>query len=197
MANAAFTALLDDVYSITDRPDLIAETTLAVRTATLKLHQSDFYPKDLAEARVQFDVAGYFQTLAYRSLFSNFRAISYIRKYETGEPTQFLDIVSPTDVLDSYSIAKENIAYLAGASIQLRSNTAITEILFGYYTNPITAPDTFVSWVASEHPQAIVAEAAAQVFKMIGFDEQASMYKQLSGEQAMLLRNANIQAEGY
>jgi hypothetical protein len=73
MPNAAFTALLADVYDITKRSDLVAETTLAVRAATLKLHQSDFYPKDLSEAKVQFASSAYFQSLAYSSLFPRFR----------------------------------------------------------------------------------------------------------------------------
>lgn len=197
MANAAFTALLNDVYTVTNRSDLVAETTHAVRAATLKLHQSDFYPKDLAESRVQFSAADFYQSLAYRSLFSNFRALAYLRKYESGAPTQVLTVISPTDILDSYSIAKENVCYLAGAVIQIRSNTAISEVLLGYYSNPVTDPDTYDSWIATEHQYAIVTEAAATIFKMIGFDEQASMYKQLAGEQAMLVRNTNIQAEGY
>lgn len=197
MPNAAFTALLTDVYTITNRADLVAETALAVRTAALKLHQSDFYPRDLVETKVQFSTAAYFQALAYRSLFSNFRALSYARKYESGEPTQFLDVVTPTNVLDSYGIAKENICYLAGDVIQIRSDTQVTDILLGFYSNPVTLPDTFSSWIDDLHHYAIVTEAAATVFKMIGKDEEAAMYKLLAGDQFMIMRNSNIVAEGF
>ena len=52
---ASFTSLLNDVYTITNRPDLIAETKLAVKQATLKMHQSDYYPKDLFETGIAWN----------------------------------------------------------------------------------------------------------------------------------------------
>jgi hypothetical protein len=197
MPNAAFTSLVDDVYTVTNRSDLVAETSMAVRAATLKLHHSDFYPRDLKESRVQFDTANNFQALAYRTLFPNFRALSYIRKYESGEPTQLLEVISPTDIFDSYNVAKENVCYLAGEVIQIRSYTAISEILIGYYDNPITSPDNYASWIADIHRDAIISEASASVFRMIGAYEQAQMYDRMAREQMILVRNSNIQAQGY
>lgn len=197
MPNAAFTALVNDVYTITNRADLVAETSVAVRAATLKLHQSDFYPKDLTETRVQFTAADYFQTLAYKSLFPQFRALSYIRKYEAGAPTEVLKVIEPSEIFDSYNVAKEDVCYLAGAVIQVRSSTKITDLLIGMYQNPVTGTETYDSWIGTTHPFAVVTEAAATVFKMIGYDEQAAMYKQLAGEHAMQMKNSNILAEGY
>lgn len=197
MPNAAFTALVDDVYTITNRPDLVAETSLAVRTATLKLHQSEFYPRDLVESHVVFDTPDYFQVLAYKSLFPGFRALSYARKYEGGEPTGILDVITPTNTLDSYGISKENVCYLAGEVIQIRSNTEFSEMLLGYYNNPVTLPDDYSSWISDLYPFAIITEAASTVFKMIGKDEETAMYRQLAGEWALTVRNSNITAEGF
>lgn len=197
MPNAAFTALLNDVYTITNRPDLVTESTMAVRAATIKAHTSDFYPRDLLEARVQFSAADFFQALAYKTLFPRFRAVSYIRKYENGEATQMLDVISPTDIFDSYKIAKENVYYLAGDVIQIRSNTEITDILIGVYNTPDTLPDTYASWVAESYPYAIVAEAAAQVFSMIGAAEDAAGYRRIAGEHLVQMRNSSLQAIGY
>jgi hypothetical protein len=42
-----------------------------------------------------------------------------------------------------------------------------------------------------------VYEAAATVFKMIGQDEQSTMFKKLTDEQFQFLRQSNIQAEGF
>ena len=44
---ATLAALLADVYSLTTRPDLVAESTVAVRKATLKAHLSDYFFRDL------------------------------------------------------------------------------------------------------------------------------------------------------
>jgi hypothetical protein len=197
MPNAAFTSLVDDVYIATNRPDLVSETSMAVRAATHKLHQSDFYPRDLAESRVVFETADYFQSLAYRTLFPNFRALSYMRKYEGGAPTQLLEVISPTDIFDGYKLARENVCYLAGEAIQIRSNTSFAEILVGYYLNPTTHPDTYSSWIADVHRDAITSEASAAVFRMIGAYEQAQMYDRMAREQLLLVRNNNIQVQGY
>lgn len=197
MPNAAFTTLINDVYTITKRSDLVAETSVAVRAATLKLHQMEFFPRDLSESKVNFSVADFYQTLPYATLFPQFRALSYLRKYEGGAPTQVIDVIQPTDILDSYGISKENVAYMAGAVIQIRSNTKIETVLLGFYNNPITGPDTYASWIGTNHPFAVINEAAATVFKMIGFDEQASTYRQLAAESALHVKNFNLNAEGY
>src|SRR5512139_3972949 len=197
MANAAFTALLADVYTITNRPDLVAETTMAVRAATLICHHSDFYPRDLVESRVHFQTLANFQALAYRTLFPGFRALSYARKYESGLATLTLSYIEPSDIFDSYNIAKEDVWYLAGEVIQIRSSTAFTDLLVGFYNNPTTLPDSYSSWIADLHPYAIILEAAASVLGMIGNLEDANRYSALAREQLMLLRNSNISAEGY
>ena len=53
--------LIAEVYTITNRPDLVAQTLMAVRSATLKLHQSDYYYKDIFETGFQFTSAEYLQ----------------------------------------------------------------------------------------------------------------------------------------
>lgn len=194
MANAAFTALTTDVYALTKRADLTAETDFAVRAATLKLHQMDFYPKDMYESKVNFTVADYFQTINYRTLYPRFRSLAYLRKWESNAATEFLKLLSPDNVLDSYGVAKENVAYMAGDVIQVRSNTQITDVLIGMYLNPITDPDSYVSWIATQHPQAIVAEATATILRTIGWVEEANSYRQLANEYAMEVQNFNILA---
>lgn len=195
MANAAFTTLLNNVYSITNRSDLVADTTYAVRAATLKLHNLDYFVRDLKESKVNFSVADYYQSITYRTLFPRFRALHYVRKFESGAPTHFLTPLSPDNVLDSYGVSKENVCYIAGDVIQLRSNTQITDVLIGYFQTPITDPDTYDSWIAEVYGAAIEAEAASTVFKMIGYDEQESRYRTLAAEWARAVQTQNILAE--
>lgn len=197
MPNAAFTALVTDVYSITKRPDYVAETSVAVRAATLKLHQMEYFPRDLFETKINFTVADYFQTISHAILFPRMRALSYIRKFENGAPTELLDIIEPTNLFDSYSVSKENVCYLAGASIQIRSNTQISSALIGVFQNPVTDPETYASWIATLYPFAVIYEAAAEVFNIMGFDEQAQRYRALANEQKLSVKNSNILAEGW
>ncbi len=194
---ASFTELLSDVYTITNRPDLVAETKLAVKAATLKAHQSDFYYKDLYETGVQFSSADYNQVLEFRTLFPRFRSNKYIRKTDaTGVPGDFLSLITPALSLDRYGSQREDVYYAAGDVIQIKSSTQLQYILFGCYLNPDITESGYSSWVALDHPYYIVFEAAVTIFKTIGQDEAAAVYTKLSAEQLAMLKSSNIEVEG-
>lgn len=194
---ATFSELCADVHTITNRPDLVAETKLAVRQATLKAHHSDYYPKDIFETGITWATPSNLQSLAYRELFPQWRSLKYLRKYQDGVPGTFFTVLTPEETLDRYTINKENICYLAGEMLEIRSNTADGYMLLGGYANPVITEEGYKSWIAIEHPFVIVYDAVAQVFKMIGWDEQAAMAKQNMAEQMMLLKQNQLQAVGY
>lgn len=194
---ATFTDLLADVYILTNRPDLVNETKLAVKAATLKAHQSDFYYKDIYETGVSFSSASYVQALEYRTILPQYRALKYIRKTDiTGTPGAFLNVITPALAVDVYGKALSDVCYGAGEVIQINSSTELQYILLGCYLNPDITEDAYNSWVAVDHPYYIVYEAAITIFKMIGQDEQAAVYKKLADEQLMMLKASNIEIEG-
>jgi hypothetical protein len=192
------TELQDEVYTITKRPDLIAETLLAVRQATLALHQSDFFWKDIAETGLSFPISAYLQEIEYRSILPRFRAIKYLRKSDSAGATgAFFDVITPEAVLDLYGTDRTNICYAAGASIEIKSSTQFQYVILGYYQNPVVTTVGFDSWIALDHPYAIVLEAAEKVFKMIGKTEEFAAFKFLRDEERNRLSLSNIQAVGY
>ena len=196
---ATFASVVQEVYNLTNRSDLVNETATAVKAATLKVHQSDFYPKDLYETGVSFTTAAYVQSLEYRSIAPNYRALKYIRKTDADatDTGKFLEIVTPEKVVDDYKLNRTDIAYLAGSVIQIKSSTELQYIYFGCYVHPDVTSTGYNSWIADEHLYAIVFEAAGMVFKMIGFDEQAAMNKQLAGELLQEVRSSQLLAVGY
>lgn len=191
--------LIAEVYTITNRPDLVAQTLTAVRSATLKLHQSDYFYKDLRETGVSFVSAAYVQQLEYRSLFPKWRALKYIRKTDVAgtDTGKFLDLIVPENVLDSYKQNRNDVCYVAGEVIQIRSSTQLQYIILGRYDNPDITQSGYDSWIALDHPYAIVFEAASTVFKKIGDTDQFAAYTELAGMQLVELRNSNILAAGY
>lgn len=194
------TDLCNDVYTVTKRPDLISETKLAVKAATLKLHQSDFYFRDIFETGIQFDTAAYTQQLNIATLIPRYRALKYLRRYDSsgsGSPMEFLEVLSPTNILDDYGVDKVGIAYAAGTVLNIKCGVPIQYALLGVYVNPDVTDIGYESWLANNHPFAIVFEAARVVFKQIGFDEQSAAFERLTLEQLALVKAANIQAEGY
>jgi len=195
--NATLTSLVNDVYTLTNRPDLVGETVLAVRNATLKAHNTDYYYKDLFETGIQFDFAQAQQTFEYKDLIPRWRALKYLRKYFNDSPADFLTIITPDQILDSYSVNRENVCYVAGTELQIRSNCDIQYLLLGCYIYPDVTVDNYDSWIADEQPAAIIYDAAATVFKTIGYDEQNAVYTNLVQAEYAQLRITNIQAVGY
>lgn len=201
--NDTLASLVADVYTLTNRPDLVGETLLAVRNATLKAHNSDYFYKDLFETGIQFDFLNVQQVLEYKQLIPRWRSLKYIRTYNVdtsgtgGTSGDFLNVISPEDILDSYSINRENVCYVAGTQVNIRTREARQYFLLGCYVHPDVTPDDFCSWIAIEQPAAIIYAAAATVFKTIGYDEQNAAYQNLVQDEYAQLKLSNIQTVGY
>jgi hypothetical protein len=194
-----FDELVEEVYVITNRRDLVAETESAVKAATLKAHKSDFYSKDIFEAGIEFDEANYRQSLDYISLISNFRAIKYLRRVEDRDDDvgAFIEIVSPEETLDSYNCNRTDIAYVAGRVLEIRSSVSFSKALLGCYVLPIVRTGAYNSWMAEQFPFVIIYEASRVVFKAIGFDEQSATFTQLVAEEFNLLKLSALSDVGY
>jgi hypothetical protein len=67
----------------------------------------------------------------------------------------------------------------------------------GCYLNPDITTAGYNSWIAKDHPYAIVFDAAATVFKAVGKDDEASAYRTMIPEQIAMLRASGINAQGY
>lgn len=197
----SLTELLADVYTLTNRPDLVGESTLAIRIATLKAHASDYFYKDLFETGVQFGFSVTQQMLEYKTLVPRWRALKYLRTFDystpPGTPGKFLEILTPESVTDSYSINKENVCYVAGLEINIRTCPAFQYFLLGCYVYPDVTPIGYSSWVADEMPMCIIFEAAAIVFQAIGFQEKAAYYRVMVTDLYAELKSTNVLAEGY
>lgn len=191
--------LIAEVYTITNRPDLVAQTLTAVRSATLKIHQSDYYYRDLVETGISWPTAEYLQQVEYYTLIPRWRALKYIRRTDsTGtEQGTIFTTIPPENVLDEYKLNRVNVCYVAGEVIQIRSSPQLQYALLGAYVNPDITAAGYASWVALFHPYAIVFEAASIVFKMIGDTDQFAAYTMLAREQLAQVQLSNVQAIGY
>jgi hypothetical protein len=169
----------DGVYSITNRPDLVAETALAVRQATLAAHRSDYYKKDIVEVITpSASPAQSIYQLDIPTLFPNWRNFAYIRPYDsvTQSPVNFLlEPIAPAGIFDEYLIEKTGVYYTAGTNLNIRLAAAIDSFIVGYYANPVLTPEgSYESWIARQQPAVIVLDAAKRIFEMIGYIEAAN-----------------------
>lgn len=202
----------DGVYTLTNRPDLVAETALAVRQATLAAHRSDYFKKDITEILITDGAASIFQ-LSISSLFVNWRNFAYIRPYDSlsaSAASFLLDPIKPDGIFDEYLIEKTNVYYTAGDNLNIRLAANWDSFIVGYYTNPVLSPDAaYESWIARSQPAVIVIDAAKRVFEMIGYIEAANKLGVLlygpnpgssaqnpSGGEYMLLKMSEIEDQG-
>ena len=185
------------VYDITKRPDLEAETKLAIKTATQKAHNSDHYPRDLVETGITWATPSYLQSLNYSQTFPYFKSLSYLRKYNNSEAGKMFEILTPLEILDRYGRERKDVCYLAGSNIEIKSSSQDTQMLIGYYSRPNTTESGYSSWIADEFESVILLESAAFVFKSIGFDEQASTFNKLYLESLFELKTNALNLRGY
>ena len=193
-----YASLLNEIYGLTKRPDLTTETTSAVKAATLQMHGMDYFAKDIYESGISFATSDYFQSLDYKLLLPRWRAPKYFRKYDAVglTPGKILSEIPIEKVLDGYKIDRQDIWYLAGGVIQIRSATKEQYYLFGAYLFPSVDSSNYISWIADEYPYAIVYKAVSMVYKMIGLMDEAKNNEDLSKEfQAEIIKH-NIVATG-
>lgn len=185
------TELQAEVILLTNRPDLVAETLSAIRKATMKMHSIDYFSRDVQEVVLAPATPGFVIQLDLVINAPRFRAVSYLvdNSATTAVNRKAFTEIEPRGLFDEYGTERLNVWYLAGQVLNLKSSTTVSGLLFGYYALPIITPDiSYNSWIATEQPYAIVEEAAASIFKMIGNAEMARFYSDLSMQNQILLR---------
>ena len=194
-----FAELLTEVYNLTARPDLIDLTKSAVKAATLKAHQTDFYSKDIWEQQVVFPSSEYVQSLDYVALIPNYRALKYMRHWDTSDSTagNFFTVLTPEEILDEWGRERTNVAYVAGRILEIKSAIEFDTVIIAAYVNPVVTETGYSSWVASLYPYAIVHEAARVVFATIAMDAEKNSQKELVAEQYAELKINNTVDQGY
>lgn len=199
---ATLASLLTEVYTLTNRPDMVTETTAIVKAATLKAHQSDFFFRDIITGVFNFsNPALNVQTFDVSTL-TRWRAWNYLQNFDpNAQPAQpssaiKFDIIGADDLFDQYNILKIRAAYQVGLTLNLRDANAIASLYYGYYRNQDITNAADMGWISDAHPYAIIYEAARVLFKTIGYDEQASVYKDLVTDQYAELKVSNITAKG-
>lgn len=193
----SFASLVQDVYTLTNRPDLVGETALAVQAATLKAHQSDDYIYDFTEQSIVFDISDYYQSLDYKAVLPLWRKARYVRLSDsTGAAGATLKYIEPEKVVDEFGASRINVWYQAGAYLQIRTLIKGQYFFLGYYANPDITQTGYKSWIANDFKFAIIYEAAAIVFKAVGQDQEAAAFRTMVSEQLAMLKMHAITAQG-
>lgn len=172
------TEMIDLTVAQTRRPEIASITEAAVRTATLRAHHVDFFPRDLTNYALSYtpsNTAFYdFPNLGNTLL--RLRSIKHVQSTEvgTGVPTEQLEYREQDDLFDSDGVRRQHIYTLLGDTLRIypTSQTGIATAF--YYQNPNTNGLQYSSWIADMYPDELAMWAAAVVFARTGFAEMAN-----------------------
>lgn len=177
------------------------EAVRAAISSTLTLHTRETYYKDIVEQLVMLPASAYIFAVPTDTLV-RYRKMAYIRKWDpswnayqldptTGAPSTafgmpstlgLLKEISPDNIFDIYAYERVNVWYAAGNIVQCKSDTALTQVKVGFYQRPNLTRDTaedypqYSSWIAEQHPYAIIYHAASKIFTSIGQLENSRKY---------------------
>jgi hypothetical protein len=188
---ALFDDILADVYTLTNRPDLVAESKLGIRAATLKLHGLEFWREDRVEDVLSVSVADNTFVIAKGALIYPLRHVDYIKK---GASDVYFDEVAPKNILDGYGYRRTNIYYRAGDNFNFLCDTGETYIIFSYYKQPVATETGYDSWIASLYPLTVAVEAAIFVFSAIGDKEQEARMENMAQTNLAILQINHLDA---
>lgn len=172
-----FDDLVQGVVTNTNRPELLNETKQAIRRATVKMHNLDFFLADVTEGKLT--IATSIQPrINLSDLGNHFRKFAAIHPVVDGEIGKALTKIEP----EIYKGAgRKSGYYTLGGTLVIQNCGVVQGIVFQYYTTPITSDDRYNSWIASSHPFAIIDEASATVLASVGNMEKANFYRGLVG----------------
>ena len=186
-----YTDIKADVITWTNRPNLTAETDIAIRQAVRAAHKAGSWWRDLVSLPLTAKPTTKVQQLDLSVLAPDFRNISFVKPTDVID--QFYDEVSITDLMDQDGYGRQDIYYGVGNFLMIRAVAPVANITLMYYKNwtltPITALD---SWIATLHPDLISLWAAAAILAAIGEQEVKSRVDALAKLELEALRQDSV-----
>lgn len=182
---ALFDDILADVYTITNRPDLVAESKLGIRAATIKLHSLEFWNEDREVESLSVVTANSLFSVAKSAFTFSPRKIEFFKKAVADIFFEEIDVVQ---MLDRYGVKRFNTYYQAGSSFNFLTDSADTEVIVSYYRNPVATEIGYSSWIAEEYKELVAFEAAIFVFSSIGDKEQEQRIEKMAAQQLAILQ---------
>lgn len=178
-----FDSMLEDIYTLTNRPDLEAETALALKAATTNAHLTDVYPRDCVTDHVQLPNSAGAVALNISTLFPLMRGISTIRPTDINglalAPNDWnhIEVVELGDIYDpEYGNLRTKIAYISGDSLVVRYPINVNGFIVEWIRAPQTRRELYNSWIAQMAPSVIHYWAGAIILNTNGNEEKARSY---------------------
>lgn len=176
-----FAKLESLVVAQTRRPEIPAVTQAAIRTATMRAHHTDFFPKDVAVGTITYSPnSAIFRDFAdVSSTLTRLRSIKSLQGLEAVSmaPVESFEYRELDDVYDAEGNRRPSIYNIIGDTLRIYPQTQTGLVQVYYYQNPSVTEGIYYSWIADMYPDELAAWAAAIVFARTGFAEMAQEFQ--------------------
>lgn len=163
--------LTQQVYEVTNRADLVAETRASIVRATLSAHQVDTFWRDCKHQVIDCTShPDYVYRLDLGTNFPRLRAVSKLHAWcpYTNSPMYELAITQ------KLGCKGKEFWRIEGSTLTISSPNSSKIFELVYYQNPDM--QNYSSWIADLYPYIIVDWAAYLIFEMLGDAQMAAMY---------------------
>ena len=177
-----FQTLVNEVVTLTNHPELADEIAIAIRAATLSLHQLDLFSKDKRETLVTIKKSCCTSNAIDLSLIPNLRSIHTIAKYCVK--TCRIGCEIPKRIHIGQHI--KEFWTTSGQSLEIKTTSCQRDFYLEYYANPQVIPaEDYSSWIADLYPQAILDLACAKIYRLLRDPTTSQMYERSIGSRAI------------
>lgn len=165
----------------TRRPEIPSVTKAAIRTAILRAHHTDFFPKDVAIGTLTYvpDSATFRDFANISSTFLRLRSLKTVQGLDsvTMAPVESFEWREVDDIYDADGTRRPSVYNMIGDTLRVYPQLQTGLLQAFYYQNPNTSEASLTSWVADMYPDELAAWAAAIVFARTGFAEMAQDFQ--------------------
>lgn len=169
------------VVEQTRRPEIPAVTKAAIRTATMRAHHTDFFPKDVGIGSLAYvpDSSTFRDFPNISASLSRLRSIKTLQGIESASmaPVEAFEFRDLDDVYDADGNRRPSIYHIIGDTLRIYPQVQTGLLQVFYYQNPVTTDATYNSWIADTYPDELAAWASAIVFARTGFAEMAQEFQ--------------------
>ena len=179
-----FAELESLVIEQTRRPEISSVTKAAIRTATLRAHHTDFFPRDLASGPLTYALSSTAQFYDFPNISQTLLRLRSLKRSHgidavTSVPGEELEFREADDLFDADGKRRPHIYTRVGDKLRIYFSVPTGAATAFFYQNPQTSEAQYSSWIADTYPDELAAWAAGIVFARTGFTEMAQQFQEL------------------
>lgn len=171
------------VLEQTRRPEVSGVTKAAIKSATLRAHHTDFFPRDLNSTLLTYtpsSTAILYDFPNIQNTLTRLRSIQFIQGIDaaTSAPVEQLEYRVADDLFDSDGNRRHHVYTLIGATLRIYPDNATGAATAFFFQNPNVTEAQYSSWIADTYAEELAMWAATIVFARTGFLEMANQYNE-------------------